>query len=383
MKTSRRRGFTGVKITGFTLVELLVVITIIGMLAGMLMPAISAARESARMAQCQSQQKNLGSAVQQYEGLQRQFPGYLQRIGPSYGFQIEASWIVALLPYLDRSDLYNVWQTGTGPLPQGAAVTDRLRLWKFLTCPSAPPLLSGPSDTPLGYVCNAGMRNYPGSYAPYAATHTGIGAPEAYGVFTYHGLQVVNGSKVPLDLGKATLEFVSSHDGASMTLMLAENNLDVENTAYLGWAQANSTVNQTTINTSANTWQYVGRTTGSVVFPNSGFDGQEVLSFVWDPSAYQNPPATWGAGVVINNKINADRRKTYTHPSYAVVSAWHRNGAVGTYCDGHQQFLRDDMDQQIFCQLCTPYGAGAWNNSYSLLKSSNGGMTKSVSDSDL
>src|SRR5690348_13663404 len=59
---------------GFTLVELLVVIAIIGVLVGLLLPAIQAARESARRAQCSNNIKNLGLATLVYHDVHKHFP---------------------------------------------------------------------------------------------------------------------------------------------------------------------------------------------------------------------------------------------------------------------------------------------------------------------
>ncbi len=62
---------------GFTLVELLVVITIISMLMALLMPAVQAARESARRATCMNNQKQIALAMMMYEGARTKFPGYM------------------------------------------------------------------------------------------------------------------------------------------------------------------------------------------------------------------------------------------------------------------------------------------------------------------
>jgi prepilin-type N-terminal cleavage/methylation domain-containing protein len=85
---------------GFTLVELLVVIAIIGVLMGLLLPAVQMARESARRTQCQNNLRQWGLAFQQYEGVQREIPP----ARPADGF---LTWPVLLLPYLEQKNLYD------------------------------------------------------------------------------------------------------------------------------------------------------------------------------------------------------------------------------------------------------------------------------------
>ncbi len=93
---------------GFTLVELLVVITIIGILIGLLLPAVQAAREAARRMQCGNNLKQIGLAVHTYHQTWQQFPpgGPGTGIHPnSDGYQISA-W-VRILPFLEQEPLYN------------------------------------------------------------------------------------------------------------------------------------------------------------------------------------------------------------------------------------------------------------------------------------
>ncbi|HEY3392811.1 MAG TPA: DUF1559 domain-containing protein, partial [Lacipirellulaceae bacterium] len=65
---------------GFTLVELLVVITIIGMLVALLLPAVQAVRENARQTQCTNNMKNVALATVAHETAKGEFPGYSQFI---------------------------------------------------------------------------------------------------------------------------------------------------------------------------------------------------------------------------------------------------------------------------------------------------------------
>ena len=87
----------------FTLVELLVVIAIIGILVAMLLPAVQAAREAARRAQCQNNFKQVGLALHNYHSGLRSFPPGLLLTNPNTVSLF--SWSAYLLPYLEQEDV--------------------------------------------------------------------------------------------------------------------------------------------------------------------------------------------------------------------------------------------------------------------------------------
>ena len=87
---------------GFTLVELLVVIAIIGTLVGLLLPAVQAARESARLTACSNNLKQIGLAVHSYHDARKALP-------PSRSPGNGPTWAVFLLPFLEMNDVYQAW----------------------------------------------------------------------------------------------------------------------------------------------------------------------------------------------------------------------------------------------------------------------------------
>lgn len=89
---------------GFTLVELLVVIAIIGVLVALLLPAVQAARESARRMSCANNLRQIGLATQNFHDTTNAFPPL--RIAGAEGW---ASYFVLIMPYMEQGALFNSW----------------------------------------------------------------------------------------------------------------------------------------------------------------------------------------------------------------------------------------------------------------------------------
>jgi prepilin-type N-terminal cleavage/methylation domain-containing protein len=187
---------------GFTLIELLVVIAIISVLVGLLLPAINAARESGRRAQCQSNMRNIGLGILGYANVFNKFPplgvisddplkknpprppievprnqGIVSWLDPALTpDELEVpmyNWVVEILPYIDQQDLYNGW-TKVGPAASGGGTASFSYLSTDTVTPGEPSnytisstavaVLRCPDDVTaqpgqgnLSYVANAGF----------------------------------------------------------------------------------------------------------------------------------------------------------------------------------------------------------------------------------
>lgn len=118
--------------SGMTILELLIVIGIIGVLAGILLPAVSAAREAARRVQCVNQLKQIGLALHGYHDLNNCLP---------QGWQLEQSlhsgygWCVTLLPFLDQQSVYE--RVDRNRILADPVNSDARQTWlTALVCPS-------------------------------------------------------------------------------------------------------------------------------------------------------------------------------------------------------------------------------------------------------
>jgi len=124
----------------FTLIELLVVIAIIGVLVALLLPAVQAAREAARRAQCTNNIKQIALGVHNYVDVQGRLPIGQVVNGPGMAstlYRIGTNWSVSLLPYVEQTAAYNSWNV-TFSFPEAPNTTVSRMAFGVYHCPSSP-----------------------------------------------------------------------------------------------------------------------------------------------------------------------------------------------------------------------------------------------------
>lgn len=200
----------------FTLVELLVVIAIIGVLVGMLMPAVQAVRESARRTSCLNNLKQIGTAIQNFESSYKLVP-------PARGADMFLTWPIYLMPYMEARNLYEQFDLRKVYSAQSASAV-KVGLPVYF-CPSrrSPGSLSifetegEPVGTVGDYAGNAGTTEYlpNDDWALYTR--------EVDGVFNSgyaSSNPVVNGELI--NGGRGRYRLADIIDGLSHTLFIGE-----------------------------------------------------------------------------------------------------------------------------------------------------------------
>ncbi len=210
----------------FTLVELLVVITIIGILIALLLPAVQSAREAARRVSCSNKLKQLGLAVLNYEFAHGIIPpsydgSSATRYGPNPS-EIESGhgWILASLPFVEQENLFQQFDlTGNNALKKAANRELVQVQLDILQCPS-----DGDARELL-------TEQWQWKNIPVATTsYKGNGGDHMFGsTSSFGGSPYANDAQVPCNglFWRNSYQwpdrFASTRDGTSNTMLIGED----------------------------------------------------------------------------------------------------------------------------------------------------------------
>ncbi len=257
----------GVRSQGFTLVELLVVIAIIGVMVGLLLPAVQAAREAARRMTCSNNLKQIGLGIHNYEASYKQLP-LNQMPGPNHNYAHPApltahstSWMVGLLPFIEQPGLYEMYnfsyeasndpRNGTdlnNPNNPSNAFVARTLIPAY-RCPTDGLSAERRPHNDSGTM-EIGQPNYKGvagsnwAWGSFVTTGEGIGRGRR-GDTGGNGLDNGNGCFIRSYGQSTTVKFRDILDGLSNVLMVGE--VVPEFSAWTGWTHTNGNTATTSV----------------------------------------------------------------------------------------------------------------------------------------
>jgi prepilin-type N-terminal cleavage/methylation domain-containing protein len=336
----------------FTLVEMLVVISIIAVLAALLLPAVNMAREAARRAQCSNNMRNIALAVQNFDSAKQYYPASRTFWNdPSYknsaAYPVSwasspksiLTWVHEIMPYIERQDMRLIVETclkNGGTVYAAAPGGNEIRAVgkiNIVLCPSdendgseSPSNMSPNSGTPLpysqlSYGANCGVMD---SFAPTAIA--GFDWPQN-GAFDNR----LKGTGDAQKIFKTSLGDIANGDGASNTILFAENS-DLEEWNY------------------APTEYHVG-VIWDDNYQNSSSPNQLLNKYVAYPLAPPNTKPDLLINLAASNAVVGSPQ--FDALAYARPLSQHPTGFQLAFCDGRVKFVSESINYLVYAKLMT------------------------------
>jgi len=309
---------------GFTLIELLVVIAIIGVLIGLLLPAVQKVREAAARLQCTNNLKQIGLAMMNYESTYRMFPaGYLDNMTTNRPNSAATSnpdpitgwgWGTLILPYLEQESLYKSININSIAMNNTYAGTIAFR-----------------KTVIKGFLCTSddtGLNTF---------TISGTGGNFELAKSSYAGVN-----------GQAELADFDTAFGLGMFLRgrgvsIAEVTDGLSNTLFVGERSSKSA--KQAVGTLPGVCTWVG------ALPGGDLDGETPALYILGWTGNSSSPA----------KPNMPEPDGSFHPES--FTSRHSGGVNFLFGDGSVRFITDSIDGQTWVKLGTRQG-GETTNGY-------------------
>ena len=288
---------------GFTIVELLVVIALIGVLVALLLPAVQAAREAARNVSCKNNLKQIALAFQLYHDAKKRLPSAeLNTINSAF---------LCTLPYLEQSEASDLFDGSKAYYDPASNLKISNMLISTYLCPSMFLPRDVPDPTPACSETGA-----PGSYAVCVSADIS---------FISMGVPRHSGAIVHSRFGTTTIPKISAADGGSKTLLAGEMDYGLKN--YFGEAPWLACKPPGTPKWGVTRWAsgYAGVTWGSAAAPLNGDTLQTILYGIYSAE-------------------------------YEAFRSDHPGGVNFAMVDGSVRFISDEIEHGTLKELATRAG---------------------------
>ena len=303
---------------GFTIVELLVVISIIAMLSAVLLPAVNQARSAARQMACINNQGQLAKAMQQYAASKDRLPSYISAFpGAPPATEMAVGWVYPILPQIDRKSVRDAIDR---EFLQGTTNDDLPdRYLSILVCPDDP-IISSIDAGPMSYAANGGLSDVDGTASPDWRDNGSMG--RSY-------LRTGSSNNTPV---RTSLDNISSNDGVTTTILLAENVVPLTGPERATWGP------QPITNAAAAKYYEISQV------------------ILWDETIV-DPTTFSGFGSAVGNWTREDYLTDTNLVAAMMPSSTHSGGFVVAFCDGHVKFMSDLVSYDVYARAMTSNGA--------------------------